>query len=328
MTIQATTEQINNTNLNSILLEKTYQKKFNIIRANPQKNYRMVPRWLTKAMRFGTSKARAVDYQNLNYMLDWHPNETISPEALESHAAKDGHNISRRAAYQTFENLEKAGHIKKKKQQKNSKGKFLKQSYQLWEEPFGWKTECDDMHTEGETVKSKDDNDLDKEFEDLSECDDMHTAYNKERAGLDNKSLQDEQQEAAIAAAVEIRKLIDPKINFKLDSDTIKSLKNIEPERIKIASREAMQSKAKRKAGLFLKIARSTSLESKLKSAEIPTDATPQQIKFIKCYNSNCEKEVPTCSTIQPNDKGVRNQPTELCKKYCPFVIAYKELFK
>lgn len=306
-------------------------KKLNIFRSNPNEKFRMVPEWLSKAMCYGTKKARAIDYARLNFMLSWYPGDIVSPEALKERAKKDGNKIGNDAAYTTFRNLEKAGHVKKYKQKKDRKGKFLKPSYQLWEEPFGWK-KLKPVYEKSETVndedKPNDDNNLDNKKNDSPVYEKPETAYNKVRASNNNMSLQYEQQGAASAAAIEIRKLIDPEISFKIDSEIIKSLKDIKPEQIKKASKEAMQSKVRNKAGLFLKIVRSTPLESKLKPAKIPTDATPQQIKFIQCYNSNCEKEVPTCSTIQPNDKGVRNHPAELCKKYCPFVIAYKELFK
>lgn len=108
-----------------------------IFRNQVNDKFRIVSRWLTKAMRFGTDKARPVDYTTLNYMLDWEPHTKISPEVLIQRAAMDGQKITSGPAYQIFKNLTKAGHLLKIRP-RNKNGRMPKPQYYLYEKPFGW----------------------------------------------------------------------------------------------------------------------------------------------------------------------------------------------
>jgi hypothetical protein len=131
----------------------------------------------------------------------------------------------------------------------------------------------------------------------------------------------------AAAAIKNIRACIDPIIASKVSNSALEPLVGKKPEHIRAASDEAMRSKVVNKVGLFMKLAKDDPIESRLKPASMPPNAGMHEQKCINCYNANVGKSEPTCSTIKPDDRGIRNSPSVICRQYCPFVLENKDLF-
>lgn len=167
---------------------------------------------------------------------------------------------------------------------------------------------------------------------DQAECSKISTHYHSRKEIYKNNNNKPsatkpapEKPASAIAA---VRKNIDPEIAMRLSDNTIAGILKVPITQIRQASNEAMAANVERKPGLFLKIIKETPAGSSVfNPSSIPDNASAEQIKCIQCYNSNCEKEIPTCATIKPNDQGVRHKPYGLCAVYCPFVLANEDLF-
>ena len=129
---------------------------------------------------------------------------------------------------------------------------------------------------------------------------------------------------AGLAAEVsKIRQAIPPEISFRINDHTIKTLIGTEMKHIEYAAKQAIDSMAKNKPGLFLNLCRQDTPEmaryKKRKQVAYPTgpDVTQKQLDVIFCYNRNCSGA--GCRTMQGKVPAGEN-----CKKYCPFILGKK----
>lgn len=306
----------------------------------PKKRFTKISRDLHKLMITGCKDCSASAYQTYSYCISMHPDSIITPSKVAEEFKKiskitGGKPKSFNTVRQQFAQLEKVGLVYRE-HIRDKDGKFLGGIWRFFSlRPDDKKTSKDDSEDKDQELKENsvgnDDEACDEKMSTVS--------YNKERARVCkinrkiNCSSSAAKNERRYTTTTTLPKKIEnartdgPPISKELVSDALKFGEDYVLEAIKY-SREKNPSNP----GCVFRGASETKYDSivvRLKGAlkripvDVPNNANQSQINCIKCYNSNCEKEEPTCPSFK-SVNGKKKQPTGLCLQYCPLIKKYQ----